>query len=66
MIIKPVFEWIEQHVQKNLVVRLVSYKSDRGWYVKAVFKRQSDAQLFHQRWFPDASDHTVEPFTTPA
>jgi hypothetical protein len=63
---KPVFDWIDGHIAKDLVVRLVGYKTDRGVYVKAVFKRQSDAELFHRRWFPDAPDHTVEAFTTPA
>jgi hypothetical protein len=63
---KRVFDWIHEHIQKTLVVRLVAYKTDRGWYVKAVFKRQSDAELFHGRWFPAAPDHTVEAFTTPA
>jgi hypothetical protein len=63
---KPVFDWIDGHIAKGLVVRLVGYKTDRGVYVKAVFKRRSDAELFHRRWFPDAPDHTVEAFTTPA
>jgi hypothetical protein len=27
-----------------------------------VFKRQSDAELFHEHWHPDESNHTVEAF----
>jgi hypothetical protein len=61
----PVFDWIDEHIQKNLVVRRVAYKSDRGWYVKAVFKRQGDAEPFHRQWYPNPPDHTVEAFTTP-
>ena len=58
----PVFKWIEDNVPKGFVVRKIAYRTDRGWYVKAVFKRQSDAELFHQHWYPDESNHTVEAF----
>ena len=60
---KPVFDWINEHVPQNLIVRCIGYSTVKGWYVKAVFKRASDAELFHRRWFPDATDHTVAPFT---
>ena len=61
----PVFDWINEHVPQNLVVRRIAYQTHKGWYLKAVFKRATDAELFHRRWFPDATDHTVEPFTDP-
>jgi hypothetical protein len=61
----PVFEWIEANVPGNLMVRRIAYKTVRGWYVKAVFKRQSDAELFHRRWHPEADDHTVAAFVKP-
>lgn len=60
-----VFKWIEDNVSRNLVVRKIAYKTLNGWYVKAVFKSQSDAELFHHRWYPDADDHTVAAFVTP-
>ncbi|HTG95612.1 MAG TPA: hypothetical protein VL866_23630 [Pyrinomonadaceae bacterium] len=63
---EPVFRWIEDNVPKYLVVRKIAYKTVKGWYVKAVFKRQSDAELFHHRWCPEAEDHTVAAFVTPA
>lgn len=59
---EPVFEWIEHNVPRGFVVRKIAYKTAKGWYVKAVFKRQSDAELFHERWYPDANDHTVAAF----
>ena len=62
---QPVFKWIEDHVPGNLMVRRVAYKTVRGWYVKAVFKRQGDAESFHHRFRPDEDDHTVAAFGTP-
>jgi len=59
---QPVFDWINEHVSQELVVRRVAYKTVNGWYVKTVFKRQSDAESFHRRWHPEAWSHTVEPF----
>ena len=58
----PVFDWINEHVPKGLVVRRMAYKTIKGWYMKIVFKQQSDAESFHRRWHPDAEDHTIEPF----
>ena len=57
-----VFKWIEDNVPKGLVVRKIAHKTLKGWYMKVVFKRQSDAELFHQHWYPDADDHTVAAF----
>ena len=59
---QPVFDWINEHVPNGLVVRRIAYKAVKGWYMKTVFKRQSDAESFHRRWLPDAEDHIVEPF----
>lgn len=59
---EPVFKWTEDNVPKGFVVRRIGYKTTKGWYVKAVFKRHSDAELFHHRWYPDANDHTVAAF----
>jgi hypothetical protein len=61
---RPVFEWIEDNVAGNLMVRRVAYKTVRGWYVKAVFKRQGDAELFHRHWRSDENEHTVPAFRT--
>lgn len=58
----PVFQWIEDNVPKGFVVRKIAYETRKGWYMKVVFKRQSDAELFHERWYPDANDHTVAAF----
>jgi len=58
----PVLKWIEDNVPKNFVVRNIAYQTHKGWYIKAVFKRQTDAELFHKRWYPDADDHTVAAF----
>ena len=58
----PVYDWINEHVPKEFVVRAMAYKTVNGWYVKTVFKRQSDAESFHRRWYPDAEEHTFEPF----
>ena len=57
-----VYDWINEHVPKGLVVRAMAYKTVNGWYVKTVFKRQSDAEPFHRRWHLDAEEHTVAPF----
>ena len=57
-----VFDWIHEYVPKDLLVRAMAYETFEGWYVKTVFKRQSDAESFHRRWYPDADDHTVEPY----
>ncbi len=57
-----VFDWIAGHIPEIFVVRTVGYHTLKGWYVKSVFKRQSDAELFHQRWHPEMTDHTVPPF----
>ena len=57
-----VFKWIEDSVPKGLVVRKIAYKTQKGWYMKVGFKRQSDAELFHQHWYPDSDDHTVVTF----
>ena len=57
-----VFKWIEENVSRGFVVRRIAYRRQKDWYVKAVFKRQSDAELFHQQWYPDESNHTVEAF----
>lgn len=59
---QPVYDWVNEHVPQGLVLRAMAYKTGKGWYVKTVFKRQSDAESFHRRWHPDAKDHTVEPF----
>ena len=61
---KPIFDWLDEHVPTNLMVRRMAYNTVKGWYVKAVFKRQTDAERFHLHWFPDAGDHTVAPFTS--
>jgi hypothetical protein len=61
----PVLKWIEDNVPGNLVVRKIAYKTVKGWYVKAVFKRQSDAESFHHRWYPDDDDHAVAALVTP-
>jgi hypothetical protein len=45
----PVLKWIEDNVPWNLMVRQIGYKTLKGWYVKAVFKRQLDAESFHRR-----------------
>ena len=58
----PVFDWLDEHVAKELVVRRMAYKTIKGWYMKIVFKQQGDAESFHRRWYPDAEDHTVKPF----
>ena len=63
---RPVFDWINKHVSKGLVVRAIAYKTVRGWYMKTVFKLQRDAESFHRRWRPDEEDHTVPPFEWPA
>ena len=55
----PVFEWIRGHVPRAFVVRNVGYHTVKGWYVKSVFKRQSDAEDFHRRWHPESENHTV-------
>ena len=57
-----VFAWIEEHVPKAFVVRTVAYGVEEGWYMKNVFKRQGDAELFHSEWFPYAQDHSVASF----
>lgn len=62
---RPVLKWIEDNVPGSLMVRRIAYKTVRGWYVKAVFKRQSDAESFHRCWRPDEDDHTVAAFGTP-
>ena len=62
---EPVFQWIEDNIPRSLVVRKIAYKTDQGWYVKAVFKRQRDAELFHHKWYPESDDHTVAAFVTP-
>jgi len=49
-------------VPKELVARRMAYQTLKGWYMKIVFKQQSDAESFHRRWHPDAEDHTVTPF----
>lgn len=59
---QEVFDWVDEHVSKDLVVRAIAYQTFEGWYVKTVFKRQRDAESFHRRWYPDAEDHTVNPF----
>ena len=58
----PVFQWIEDNVPKGFVVRKIAYHTLKGWYMKVVFKRQSDAELFHRQWYPDETDHTVRVF----
>ena len=63
---RPVFDWINKHVPKGLVVRAIAYKTVRGWYMKTVFKLQRDAESFHRRWHPDTEDHTVAPFGWPS
>jgi hypothetical protein len=59
---QPVFDWIVDHIPEIFVVRTVGYNTLKGCYVKSVFKRQGDAELFHQRWYPDITNHTVLPF----
>jgi len=59
---QPVFDWIDEHVPKGQVVRRIGYETVKGWYVKVVFKRQSDAESFHRRWHPESEVHTVAPF----
>jgi hypothetical protein len=58
----PVFEWIAANVDESFVVRKMAYETIRGWYVKTVFKRQSDAESFHRRWHPESDSHVVAPF----
>jgi hypothetical protein len=60
---KPVFDWIDEHVPKNLIVRRAAYNTVKGWHVKSAFKRQTDAELFHRHWFPNETVHAVAPFT---
>lgn len=59
---QPVFDWIEAHVPKRLVLRHVAYCTVRGWFHKVVFKRQDVAESFHRHWHPEADDHSVPPF----
>lgn len=57
-----VFNWITENVASDLVVRKIAYKTVKGWYIKAVFKRQIDAESFHCRWHPESDTHAVAPF----
>jgi hypothetical protein len=57
-----VLQWINDNVSKGGVVRKIAYQTRNGWYVKAVFKRQSDAEEYHRKWYPDEVAHSVEPF----
>jgi len=36
--------------QREFVIRAVGTKTDRGWAIKTVLNRQSDAERFHGHW----------------
>jgi hypothetical protein len=60
---KQIFEWIAENVEDGFVVRKIAYQTVKGWYVKTVFKRQSDAESFHRRWHPESDSHIVAAFS---
>ena len=59
---QPVFDWIGANVPEEQVVRTVAFDTVKGHYFKCVFRRQADAEAFHQRWNPEDSDPTVGAF----
>ena len=59
---EDVFTWIRNHVAEDQVIRHVGFKIRDGWFMKVVFKRQVDAELFHTVWIPEADSHEVPPF----
>jgi len=48
--------------QREFVIRAVGHKTDRGWAIKTVLNRQSDAERFHGHWLPEAENHHGEPY----
>jgi hypothetical protein len=58
----PVFDWLEEEIDPKSLVRKIGYKTVKGWYMKMVFKRQADAEKFHRRFYPDATNHSVSAF----
>ncbi len=58
----PVFSWLTDNISDGLVVRKIAYQTVKGWYVKAVFKRQADAESFHRHWYPELGTHAIAPF----
>ncbi len=59
---EDVFAWIRDNVAENQIIRHDGYKMRRGWYMRVVFKQQSDAERFHTIWIPQAASHTVLPW----
>lgn len=62
----PVFDWLEEEITSQLLVRKIGYETVKGWHMKVVFKRQEDAEKFHRRFYPDATDHSVAAFVSQA
>jgi hypothetical protein len=56
---EPVFKWQRENISPGSIIRAMTYKTVKGWYIKTVFKRQNDAMAYHQYLFPDAPDHSV-------
>jgi len=59
---EDVFTWIRDNIAEDQVIRLIGYKIRDGWFMKVVFKRQVDAELFHTVWKPEADSHKVQPW----
>jgi len=59
---EEVYSWIRENIPDNQVVRQIAYKTRPGWWLKIVFKRQSDAEHFHRVWWPDAASHAIPPW----
>jgi len=59
---EPIFKWQNENILPGSIIRSIAYKTERGWYIKTVFKRQVDAIAYHEYVYPDASDHLVSVF----
>ena len=55
------FDWIEKY-SVGTIVRRMAYETVKGWYIKTVFKLQSDAEHFNRYWHPELQDHSVSPY----
>ena len=49
----PVFDWLENKIPSDHIIRKIGYKTIIGWRMKIAFSDFNAAEQFHTRWADD-------------
>lgn len=51
-----IFDWLENKIPSDHIIRKTGYKTIIGWRMKIVFSDSCAAEQFHTRWADDFSE----------